>query len=106
MTYPEKPGYVRGSDTSEAAAGTMVSATGTMRAQVLEMIRNAPNGMTCNEVEIETGWVHQSASARIREVALSGLIKDSGCRRPGRSGRQQRVYIATKSGPSVQMELW
>lgn len=48
--------------------------------------------MTCDEVEIVTGLKHQTASARIRELALKGLIKDSGKRRLTRSGRKAVVY--------------
>jgi hypothetical protein len=51
------------------------------------------SGMTCSEVEEVTGWCHQSASARLRELVLDERIVDSGRRRPGASGRSQRVYV-------------
>lgn len=35
---------------------------------------------------------HQTASARVRELVLAGLIEDTGKRRKTRSGRGARVY--------------
>lgn len=52
------------------------------------------SGMTCDEVERETGLSHQSASARIRELALMNRIFDSGARRVTRSGRRATVWLA------------
>jgi hypothetical protein len=83
--------YVRGSDTSKAAADSMQRASETIRADVLAYIREG--AATCDEVEEGLSLTHQTASARIRELVLLGSVRDSGARRKTRSGRQARVYV-------------
>lgn len=50
---------------------------------------NGPHtvGVTCDFVEVRTGLSHQTASARIRELATEGRILDSNVRARTRSGR-------------------
>ena len=87
VTYPDSPGFVRGSDTSEAAANDVKSVAGAMRTRILEWIsdRGFP-GATCDEVEVALSMKHQTASARISELSSSGMLADSGHRKPTRSG--------------------
>lgn len=93
MTAP----YVAGSETSQAAAESVDGAK--LRGIVLACLRTwAAKGMTCDEVEASLGMRHQTASARIRELALSGAIVDSGTRRKTRSGRSAVVWLAVKRG--------
>ena len=84
--------YVRGSDTSKAAADHMRRHVETIRAAVLHFIQEG--AATCDEVEEGLTLSHQTASARLRDLVLMGKIKDSGARRPTRSGRAARVYVA------------
>lgn len=51
-------------------------------------------GMTCEEVENETGIKHQTASARISDLNHAGRIYDTGDRRNTESGSKARVYRA------------
>lgn len=91
--YPGGVPHVAGSDTSIAAAELMTHRTGSMQAEILRLLRvHDFAGLTCDMVEVLTGWSHQSASARIRELVLAELVVDSGLRRKGRSGRSGRVY--------------
>jgi hypothetical protein len=94
--YPEDPGFEKDSDTSEAAAESMVITAKVLKAICLRHIEAAeiavPPGLTCDEVEVLTGGRHQSVSARIRELVLDGSIYDTGLRRPTRSGRKANVY--------------
>ena len=92
--YPRRPGYVRGSDTSSDAADSLEESTlSRLRAQIFALIDvRGERGATCDEVEVVLGLRHQTASARIRELALGGLIIDTGKRRPTRSNRQARIY--------------
>lgn len=61
---------------------------------VLAAIRQAgSSGATCFEVEQGTGLPHQTASARIRELAQAGRIQWSGTKRPTWSGRQAKVWV-------------
>ena len=90
--YPNEPGYVPGSDTSMAASISMSPHAKSLRLQVLTYIFNQRNA-TCDEVEVALRLRHQTASARIRELVIFGMLVDSGARRPTRSGRQARVYV-------------
>ena len=86
--------FVRGSDTSEAAAESIEPSVPTLQACVFACFVAASSGLTCDEAEQETGLRHQTASARIRELVLLGAIHDSGRRRKTSSGRSARVYVA------------
>lgn len=88
--------YHKGADTSVAAhTGTPVQHRITLREKVFcLLIGSADTGLTCDEVEVILGRTHQTVSARITELVAEGRIRDSFRRRPTRSGRQARVYIA------------
>jgi hypothetical protein len=92
--------YVKGSDTSKAAADSMIKLAGHWRRRVYECIALAgAAGMTCDEVEAKLGGKHQNISARVRELAKGGHIYfDQKVRRLTRSRRSARVYWAGK-GP-------
>jgi hypothetical protein len=92
--YPDRPGSVAGSDTSEAAADSLgEEALRRLRKAIFEWIRTRPlQGATCDEVEVVLNLRHQTASARIRELVLDGFIYDTGARRQTRSRRSARVY--------------
>lgn len=90
--YPEHPGYVAGDDTSEGAAASMEEAAPIMRVRAEDMLRaRGPLGLTSDELEVLTGWRHQTASARLRELVLAGRAVDSDERRRTTSGRPARV---------------
>jgi hypothetical protein len=92
-----EPPYVRGSDTSKAAAESMIVSAASLRGRILALIAEIVwargGGWTCDEVEIFTGLKHQTVSARIRELCQLNIIKDSGRRRKTRSNRDARVYV-------------
>lgn len=80
--------------TSHDAAVQIKPEAATLRARVLDVITKAGDtGATDDEIEQVTGLVHQTASARRRELALGSKIVDSGQRRPTRSGRKAIVWI-------------
>jgi hypothetical protein len=91
LTYPMLPGFEYGSDTSEEAAESVQSSVAGMRARALNLLRMSADGLTSDELERITGWLHQSASARLRELVLCGLAFDSADRRRTRSGRNATV---------------
>ncbi len=84
--------YVQGSDTSYAAAISMRGSASSLRDQILDLVRETPR--TCAEVEEITGMRHQTASARIKELADAKKIVDSGNKRPTPSGRNAIVWSA------------
>lgn len=92
MTIP----FVRGSDTSEAAAASKEDTSRTDEECVLAYIRSrGPRGATDDEIELMLGMRHQNASARRRSLVLLGFVRDSGMRRMTRSSRLAAVWIAT-----------
>lgn len=89
--------YARGSDTSKAAAESMIKDTSRLRALVYEEIKDAGStGLTCDEVEVRLKLRHQTASARVNELMNRNRIVDSGVRRKTRSLRNAVVWIVVK----------
>lgn len=84
--------HVAGSDTSAAAAQSQEKTLGKKQAAVLEAIR-VNHRLTDDDLEIITGWSHQTVSARRRELVLAGKVVDSGDRKPTRSGRAATVWV-------------
>lgn len=103
MSYPFYNGvapHQASSRTSTAAAVAITGQTLPMRQQVYNFIYACWNyGATCDEVEIQLKMRHQTASARIRELAISGAIGDSGYVRKQSSGLDGVVWRIT--GPYV-----
>lgn len=89
MTYPNEPGYVP-APTSQAAAASMRMRAPALRDLIFAEIKDKP--ATCWELEEALHMSHQTASARIRELAMAGRIEASGATRPTNSGRQAIVW--------------
>lgn len=99
-----KGGWIQGGDqpalpfsdteTSRDAARSVEKSAPRLRQIVLQTIRDAVDGCTDDEIEIITGLSHQTASARRRELVLSGEIVPNGDRRKTRSGRTAVVHVA------------
>jgi len=67
--------YEKESETSYAAAQSVLPTVGTVRNRVYITIFNSgTHGLTDEEVETATGLKHQTASARRRELWQAGLI--------------------------------
>jgi len=90
--YDGRPPRVRDSDTSGAAADSVVRNITELHREILALFDRATDGLTCDEVEVALQGRHQTISARVRELVLKGLIYDSQTRRQTRSGRRARVY--------------
>lgn len=89
--------YVRGSDTSRAAAASVEHSAKAQQSRCLQLIKDSGyTGKTCDEIEEILGERHQAISARLRELVLSERIIDTGSRRPTRSGRNANVYRFVK----------
>ena len=73
----------------------MEGSAGTLRARVFAHVQEqGARGATCDEIEEALDLKHQTASARVRELALRGDLEDSGKRRDTRSGRKAVVWVA------------
>jgi DNA-binding HxlR family transcriptional regulator len=103
--------------TSKAAANSVAQIAGSLRLKVLNHIRTKPNGATCDEVEQDLSMLHQTASARCRELVQMGLLEKrtdpstgKENQRPTRSGRSASVLyvkepvlasVSSSKGPSL-----
>lgn len=89
--------YHGGADTSVEAHESIIPDKRRLRALVYKMIEETGKwGATCDEAELALNLTHQSCSARFTELAKVGAIIIDG-KRPTRSGRNARVYIAAKA---------
>jgi hypothetical protein len=84
--------------TQKAAANSVAQIAGSLRLKVLNYIRTKPNGATCDEVEQDLSMLHQTASARCRELVQMGQLEKrtdpstgKETQRPTRSGRSASV---------------
>lgn len=82
--------------TSREAARRIQGVTGPRRRAVLGVIAQAgAGGLTDDEGERLLGWRSQSYTPRRRELAMLGLVRDSGRTRQTTSGRDAVVWVAT-----------
>lgn len=95
--------FADGSDTSQAAAASVDAAS--LRAEVFSVIDSSgAYGATCDEVEAALGMRHQTASARVYELAGKGgklkkcepRIADTGRRRLTRARRKAVVWCSLR----------
>lgn len=89
--------FEKDSETSKEAAEAIEPFASSMLWRVVAAMTVAGReGLTCDECEVALELRHQTASARVREAVLKGLIIDSGRTRPTRSGRKASVYVLVK----------
>jgi len=94
VTFENFPPFEKSSDTSFAAARSMKDVTGELRRAVARFIvERGRYGATDDEVEVDLGMRHQTASARRWELAQKDFIKKSGEKRLTRSGRKAAVWV-------------
>lgn len=94
--YPLLP-FVKDSDTSAEAAARAHTAQRDRQRVLAYMLDCKDEGATDDEIEIALGLLHQTASARRRELELKGIVERTGRRRPTRSGRSAGVYIVPEA---------
>jgi len=92
------------SETSRDAYMAISPHAPNMRERVFAFIRES-GGATCDEVEVALGMVHQTASARLNELANAGRVYASEARRATRSGMDAAVYVVGVAPPSPQLDL-
>ena len=86
--------YTKGSDTSKAAAESMVEPSKNQRQEVWEYIRRRGSlGATSDEVKIDLEF-HHSSTTRLTELVRLGRIRRTEETRLTRSNRQAAVYVA------------
>lgn len=90
--YGGTPGHAK-TDTSRAAAESVVESSKVWRQRVLNLIVSR-GGLTADEVRAILRCAHNTTSPRITELKLLGLIEDRGRRRATEAGRQAIVWEA------------
>lgn len=95
--------FVKGSETSAAAAESMVDHSTNIELQVLAYFMHmaAYSGATDDEIEVHLGLKHQTVSARRRQLERKGMVvkmyeDGKRVRRPTRSGRLAGAYISRR----------
>ena len=80
--------------TSVEAVNTTLPRSGTKLLALWDLFMDADNnGMTDDEIELRTGWTHQSASAARNALMMRGLLTDSQRLRKNRRGLNSIVWI-------------
>ncbi len=69
---------------------------GSVKTRILDKVINTPRGITADELEMRLGIRSCTITAAINAMLKSGMIIDSGEKRPTRSGRMARVYLRRK----------
>ena len=91
MTRRSLP-YVKGSETSKAAAESMIDHAPSVRRRIWEfLLQQGGCGATDDEIEVALGLSHQPASARRNALVRDGGAAPANFRRPTRSGRLAQV---------------
>lgn len=97
QTTIEFPPYQKHSATSKAAATSIVPKAGTLRAMVLEFLKDRRywgiDGATDEEIQDELEMPQNTARPRRVELVRAGLVIDSGRSRPTKSGRMATVWV-------------
>lgn len=92
-TYPDAPGH-RNVETSIAAAEALAPKLGRLQRLARHAIRDAgATGLTADELATRLEMDRWSVQPRTTELKRKGLIRDSGQRRPNRTGKLAIVWI-------------
>jgi len=96
-TTPYTP-FVRGSETSEAAAEAMPSERANTIRRTIERAIIEAEALGCTDDELQVGLNLEGSTQRPRRIELvqQHRIIDSGRTRPTRSGRKAVVWVAAK----------
>ena len=85
-----------GTDTSRDAAHAIRKHLPAIESRVLVHLSGMANGATNDELEVVLGLIGSTVRPRIVELRDRGLVRDSGKRRPTRTGRNAIVWEVVK----------
>lgn len=86
--------YQAHSETSQAAAESILPTAGSILGKVLRALRVSLTGRTNDELQVELGIGGSTIRPRVVDLVARGLVKDSGYKRPTRTGRDAVVWVA------------
>lgn len=89
--YPKTPGF-KDQDTSKEAARSMQGKAPLLRSRCLSLLKEAPTGLTADQVASRLGETVLAVRPRFTELQRDGQIEDTGERRANESGRSAKVW--------------
>jgi len=89
-----KPSLRNSREVSRAALESIPKETHEKRRSRILRLIDERRGLTCDEIEIETGGLHQTVSSAITALRRRGKLHDTGERRATRYGCQAIVWGA------------
>lgn len=90
--YPDCAGFVKGSETSEAAAVSMDEHRGRMHRSIIDCLADGAE-LTGDEMAAMIGWNRYQIRPRLAELHREGTVEDTGARRLNvASGRRAAVW--------------
>lgn len=94
--YPDRPGYVRGSSTSKAAAESLDERDlNRMQTAIRGFLKSRGlHGAIREEVKDHFGLLHNTATPRVRELILKGFAYEPGEKRLTTRKREAKIVIA------------
>lgn len=103
MTYPNSPGYAKGSETSQAAAETLYNREG-LHFAVLQCLYNKAQGLVVDDVKylvqrsMGRDFDRSTVAARFTELEAQGLIESTDQRGVTARGKSATIYKITIKG--------
>lgn len=91
----ESPAFVRRTDPSTSRAAAATVNTTELENTVLDALRAFPRGATTYQLAAHLQASLVSISPRMKPLVSKGLVRDSGTRSRGPSGRNQTVWVKT-----------
>jgi hypothetical protein len=98
--YPDAPGY-RGPGTSKDAAEAVAPVAARLRARVLAGFREAPNGMTADEMSARLNLSILAVRPRCSELVRLGELRRTAERRKNTSGMSAAVLVVNEPLPAI-----
>jgi hypothetical protein len=98
--YDTEVPRVRTSATSTAAANSVREVAASIRARLLDLLAQNPNGLSDEEMQDRLNLSGNAQRPRRRELEKLGLIKPLGTR-PVRSGRDAQVWALVRTPPDA-----
>lgn len=98
----------RSDDPSTSRAAAVKLKTGSQKYMLLEQFIEHPDGLTDEEAATYTGLIERRGCCwwhRCSDLRQDGLIIDTGRTRPGASGDERMVCVATQEGVDLLCQL-
>ena len=86
-------------DTSRDAFQEFKPVSGRLNQEIMRALRDHPDGITCQAIEVYIRRDHQAVSANLRHLVEKGHAEASGRYGTTRSGRKAILWVVAKPRP-------